>query len=59
VFAQIIVPLCKPALGVVGVFGFTMIWDQYLLPLLVSTSNATYTLPLALRTPHRSRGHPA
>lgn len=50
VFAQIIVPLCKPALGVIGVFGFTMIWDQYLLPLLVSTSSATYTLPLALRT---------
>ncbi|WP_435747496.1 carbohydrate ABC transporter permease [Microbacterium sp. PMB16] len=50
VFAQIIVPLCKPALGVVGVFGFTMIWDQYLLPLLVSTSSDTYTLPLALRT---------
>ncbi|KJL34781.1 carbohydrate ABC transporter permease [Microbacterium azadirachtae] len=50
VFAQIILPLCKPALGVVGVFGFTMIWDQYLLPLLVSQSNATYTLPLALRT---------
>lgn len=50
VFAQIIVPLCKPALGVIGVFGFTMIWDQYLLPLLVSTSSDTYTLPLALRT---------
>lgn len=50
VFAQIILPLCKPAIGVVGVFGFTMIWDQYLLPLLVSTSSATYTLPLALRT---------
>ncbi|GAT74189.1 carbohydrate ABC transporter permease [Microbacterium hydrocarbonoxydans] len=50
VFGQIIVPLCKPALGVIGVFGFTMIWDQYLLPLLVSTSSDTYTLPLALRT---------
>ncbi|MFC9559131.1 carbohydrate ABC transporter permease [Agromyces sp. NPDC056965] len=50
VFAQIILPLCKPAIGVIGVFGFTMIWDQYLLPLLVSTSSATYTLPLALRT---------
>jgi multiple sugar transport system permease protein len=50
VFAQIIVPLCKPALGVIGVFGFTMIWDQYLLPLLVSQSSDTYTLPLALRT---------
>jgi multiple sugar transport system permease protein len=35
IFAQIILPLCKPALGVIGVFGFTMIWDQY---------------PLALRT---------
>lgn len=50
VFGQIILPLCRPAIGVIGVFGFTMIWDQYLLPLLVSTSNATYTLPLALRT---------
>jgi len=50
VFAQIILPLCKPALGIVGVFGFTMIWDQYLLPLLVATNSDTYTLPLALRT---------
>ncbi|MEC3977546.1 carbohydrate ABC transporter permease [Amycolatopsis sp. H20-H5] len=50
IFAQIILPMCKPALGVVGVFGFTMIWDQYLLPLLVSTDSSSYTLPLALRT---------
>lgn len=50
IFAQIILPMCKPALGVIGVFGFTMIWDQYLLPLLVSTDSSSYTLPLALRT---------
>jgi multiple sugar transport system permease protein len=50
IFAQIILPLCKPALGVIGVFGFTMIWDQYLLPLLVATNSDAYTLPLALRT---------
>lgn len=50
IFAQIILPMCRPALGVIGVFGFTMIWDQYLLPLLVSTDASTYTLPLALRT---------
>ncbi|WP_432950675.1 carbohydrate ABC transporter permease [Kribbella sp. CA-253562] len=49
IFAQIILPLCKPALGVIGVFGFTMIWDQYLLPLLVATDSSAYTLPLALR----------
>jgi multiple sugar transport system permease protein len=35
---------------VIGVFGFTMIWDQYLLPLLVATDSSAYTLPLALRT---------
>ncbi|GAA3539982.1 carbohydrate ABC transporter permease [Kribbella ginsengisoli] len=50
IFGQIILPLCKPALGVIGVFGFTMIWDQYLLPLLVATNSDAYTLPLALRT---------
>ncbi|MFD3515793.1 carbohydrate ABC transporter permease [Streptomyces sp. NPDC058657] len=50
IFFQIILPMCKPALGVIGVFGFTMIWDQYLLPLLVSTDASSYTLPLALRT---------
>ncbi|MFJ2932959.1 carbohydrate ABC transporter permease [Streptomyces sp. NPDC087219] len=50
IFAQIILPMCRPALGVIGVFGFTMIWDQYLLPLLVATDSSSYTLPLALRT---------
>ncbi|MFF4169395.1 carbohydrate ABC transporter permease [Streptomyces sp. NPDC001744] len=50
IFAQIILPMCRPALGVIGVFGFTMIWDQYLLPLLVATESSSYTLPLALRT---------
>lgn len=50
IFATIIVPLCRPALGVIGVFGFTMIWDQYLLPLIVSTDSSTWTLPIALRS---------
>ena len=48
IFAQIIVPLCRPALGVVAVFGFTMIWDQYLLPLIVATEPGDYTLTVAL-----------
>lgn len=49
-FFLIILPLCRPALGVIGVFGFTMIWDQYLLPLIVATEPSQYTLPIALRT---------
>jgi len=35
IFLRIILPLCRPALGTCAVFGFLMIWDQYLLPLLV------------------------
>jgi len=50
IFFSIILPLCRPALGVIGVFGFTMIWDQYLLPLIVATEPSQYTLPIALRT---------
>jgi len=49
-FFSIVLPLCRPALGVIGVFGFTMIWDQYLLPLIVATEPSQYTLPIALRT---------
>ncbi|HEX4815249.1 MAG TPA: carbohydrate ABC transporter permease, partial [Nonomuraea sp.] len=50
IFATIIVPLCRPALGVIGVFGFTMIWDQYLLPLIVAPTSEMWTLPIALRS---------
>ncbi|GAA3597154.1 carbohydrate ABC transporter permease [Nonomuraea rosea] len=50
IFATIIVPLCRPALGVIGVFGFTMIWDQYLLPLIVAPEPSMWTLPVALRS---------
>jgi multiple sugar transport system permease protein len=49
-FWSIVLPLCRPALGVIGIFGFNMIWDQYMLPLLVARDAAQYTLPLALRT---------
>jgi ABC-type glycerol-3-phosphate transport system permease component len=46
----VILPLCRPALGVIGVFGFTMVWDQYLLPLIVAREPSRFTLPIALRT---------
>jgi multiple sugar transport system permease protein len=46
IFLQIILPLCRPALGTCAVFGFLMIWDQYLLPLLVAQSPHMKTLTL-------------
>jgi multiple sugar transport system permease protein len=48
VFWQIILPLCKPALAVIAVFGFNMIWDQYLLPRIVANDPSDYTLTVAL-----------
>lgn len=48
IFAQIILPLCRPALGTCAVFGFLMIWDQYLLPLLVAQEPHMYTLTLVV-----------
>jgi multiple sugar transport system permease protein len=48
VFATIVLPLCRPALGVITVFGFNMIWDQYLLPLIVATDQSGHTLTVAL-----------
>src|SRR5690606_10086827 len=32
ILTTIVLPLCRPALGVIGIFGFVMIWDQYMLP---------------------------
>lgn len=46
---SIIVPLVKPAVGTVTVFSFLMVWDQYLLPLIVAQDRDMYTLPIALR----------
>lgn len=45
---SIILPLCTPVLGVVTIFGFMMIWDQYLLPLIAADSPDDYTLTVAL-----------
>jgi len=50
IFWSVVLPLCRPALGVIGIFGFTMIWDQYMLPLLVAQDPSQFTLALALRS---------
>lgn len=47
-FSRIILPMSKPALGTVIVFGFIMAWDQYLLPLIVAVDPEMKTLPVAL-----------
>ena len=48
IFWRIVLPVCRPALGTCAVFGFLMIWDQYLLPLLVSQTPRMDTLTVVV-----------
>ena len=48
IFWRIILPLCKPALAALAVFHFIWIWNSFLWPLIVTTSDATRTLPVGL-----------
>lgn len=54
IFFRIILPLVKPALGTVFVFSFLMVWDQYLLPLIVAQDPDMRTLQVALLAMRRS-----
>ena len=48
IFAQIVVPLAKPALATLGILTFLGSWNSFLWPLVVATTEDKYTLPVAL-----------
>lgn len=48
IFAQIVLPLCTPALAVVAIFSVMWRWSDFLWPLVVAQSEEVYTLPVAL-----------
>lgn len=48
VFAQIVLPLAKPALAAVTIFAFVGNWNNYIGPLIYLRSVNKYTLPLGL-----------
>jgi multiple sugar transport system permease protein len=39
IYWQIVMPLCKPALGVVALFEFRQAWNEYLFPLVFTLNN--------------------
>ncbi|HLR97881.1 MAG TPA: carbohydrate ABC transporter permease [Jiangellaceae bacterium] len=49
-FAQIYLPMAKPLLALVAVFSFTGVWDDFLWPLVVSASERSVTVQLAITT---------
>jgi raffinose/stachyose/melibiose transport system permease protein len=49
-FVQILLPMCKPALVTVALLAFVTSWNQFLLPLLVFSTQSHFTLPLGVST---------
>jgi multiple sugar transport system permease protein len=50
IFAQIVVPLSKPAIAALGIMEFMWSWDAFIGPLLVINSKNLFTLPVGLAT---------
>ena len=49
IYARILLPLAKPALGVIGILTFTGNWNAFLYPLLYLNKTEKYTIALGLR----------
>ena len=50
IFVQIVLPVLRPILVTLAVFGFLGAWNDFMWPLIVLTDQAHYTLPVALAT---------
>jgi multiple sugar transport system permease protein len=48
IYAQIVMPLCRPALAALAIFTFSYQWDNFYWPLIIVASEELRTLPLGL-----------
>ncbi|TFE24250.1 carbohydrate ABC transporter permease [Cohnella luojiensis] len=48
-YRLIIIPMIRPAMGLVAVFTFLLVWNDYLWPLAISRSEDMYTAQIALK----------
>lgn len=49
IYRLIILPMIRPAMGLVAVFTFLLVWNDYLWPLAVSRSDTMYSAQIALK----------
>lgn len=56
IFAQVILPLAKPALAVVALFQFIISWNDYFGPLIYLNDKAKYTISLGIANMQTSYG---
>ena len=50
IFAQVVLPIMRPALAAVAIVLFLFQWNDYFWPLLILTQKEAYTIPVALGT---------
>ena len=50
IYANIVLPLCKPALSALSIFRFMAAWNDFLWPLVVINTNTKRTVPLGIAT---------
>lgn len=48
IFTRVYLPLARPLIAVIAIFSFTGVWDDFLWPLVVTSSPETQTVQLAL-----------
>jgi multiple sugar transport system permease protein len=48
IYLRVILPQCKPALAVLGLFTFVFQWNEFLWPLIVTSRTEMRTLPIGL-----------
>ena len=48
IFAQVMLPLVKPAIATVAIFQFVQLWNDFFFPLVLLRSTEKYTLPVGL-----------
>jgi multiple sugar transport system permease protein len=48
IFFRVVLPLCGPALAVLGIQTFLATWNSFLFPKILTNSNEMYTLPVGL-----------
>jgi ABC-type glycerol-3-phosphate transport system permease component len=49
IFHTIILPLMRPALATMAIFGFIQSWNNFLLPLILINERSMYTLPMLIQ----------
>src|SRR5690554_6479586 len=50
IFFQMILPNCKQALSALAIFVFSWNWEEFLWPLIISSSEASRTIPVGLQS---------